>query len=351
MLLIEAARITDGGGGVLGLYLFKELIRSETNFKAVISPALDIGSMPDKYFIREKVTILNRKRLFASWVDNLRPTTILCFGNFPPAQKIQNTRVITYFHRLTLTQGNYRRDLSPAQNLSYFLKRLYLKHLIRNTDEVVVQTAQTSAVIRQSLGLKKHDVHVFPFYDRELALSTHQEMLSSGIVKVPNTFIYVSNDAPHKNHSALFLAWEILANKSIYPELLLTLSEDSLLLKEISRLKEKGVNISNLGFQPLKDTLVATGKAEYIIYPSKFESLGLGLVEGADLGCYVLGADLPYTYAAVQPTSTFDPLAPSSIAETVEKAMSKENKQPSIVRLPNLIDDFILYLTNGKQVF
>ena len=73
------------------------------------------------------------------------------------------------------------------------------------------------------------------------------------------------------------------------------------------------------------------------------ESFGLGIVEAIENGCKVIGANLPYMYAACEPSLVFNPLDESSIADALEKSLEPKVKY-SISNVNNRIDDLISIL-------
>lgn len=350
MILIEAARITEGGGGVLCRYLVTELKRRDVAFRIVVGPDFDLPGIPETYVVREIVTLWNRGRLYRKWLKTIRPDSLFCFGNFPPVTRFKGVRTITYFHRLTLTQNGYQNALTLRQNFSYFLRKLYTRKLLRNTDEIMVQTAFSAGEVIKAFGFAPDKIGIYPFYDRQLAQRIHAELLEKNEAKIADRFIYVSNDAPHKNHSILLDAWELLAGRGYHPELYLTLPTSSVYDQRITEMQRSGIRIKNIGVNSLEDTLRATYFSAYVVYPSLFESLGLGLVEGVSLGCKVIAVDLPYVHASIKPTAFFDESSLRSIADVIENVLLAKTTEPSEIRLPNRISELIDCLAKGSSL-
>ena len=63
------------------------------------------------------------------------------------------------------------------------------------------------------------------------------------------------------------------------------------------------------------------------------ESFGLGIIEGIENGCKVMGADLPYTYAICKPSISFNPKLVKSIIKAFETALNTK----SIIKTEQLV--------------
>ena len=81
-------------------------------------------------------------------------------------------------------------------------------------------------------------------------------------------------------------------------------------------------------------------KANILLYPSLYESFGLGLIEGAMHGLPIIAANLPYVYEAINPNAVFDPLSADSIYEQMVKSGNVINSRAKIV-CKNYLNDLI----------
>ena len=159
------------------------------------------------------------------------------------------------------------------------------------------------------------------------------------IAQSNESFLYLSDGNPHKNHINLLHAWKLLSKHDLKYELNLTVTgEYPDLLKTIEQYKESGLNIVNHGFA---DPEILLSKCNFLIYPSLSESFGLGLVEAIDCGCEVITADLPYAHSVVEPLATFDPYSPRTIADTVIKIKELSSSRKSKVKISNDIEILI----------
>jgi glycosyltransferase involved in cell wall biosynthesis len=74
-----------------------------------------------------------------------------------------------------------------------------------------------------------------------------------------------------------------------------------------------------LDFFPHDQVLVLYSQAQALIYPSRFESFGLPLIDANQAGLPVLAAELDYVRDVLDPTQSFDPESPDSIARAVKR--------------------------------
>lgn len=325
-LLIEACRISEGGGLVLLRYLLSLLARrSDLHATVVVGPHVEVSAYaPAVTVITAAMNLANRRSVYRRLLRDHEPETLLCFGNFPPPYPLPQIRVVTYFHRPTL--------LTPDRGSHTFKYRAlnsYLRLLAGNTDAFFVQTEYIHRKLAREVSRPRSDIRRYPFFEPTEAPApsvTRNRRTSPGH---PPSFLYVSSDTPHKNHERLLVAWQILAAAERFPRLVLTVDETSHLYPAVASLRELGCEIELLGFVSHGEILRHTADADFGIFPSLQESLGLGLIEAASLGLPLLCADLAYTYEVVDPSLTFDPYDPSSIAEAVAAAMTTSPLAPT----------------------
>ena len=162
----------------------------------------------------------------------------------------------------------------------------------------------------------------------------------------PNSFLYVSSSAAHKNQYILLESFTRFFDQCGAGSLHLTFEDgDDEITKKVYELKAKGYPIFNHGFLSRDALARLYGKSEFVVYPSLSESFGLGLIEGINMGCKVLAADLPYTYAVCEPSAVFDPYSSVSISKVMIQAARNGVPNPKALVRDN-IDSLIAFL-NG----
>lgn len=333
MILIDALYINGGGGKVLLDYLISRLEKLDEE-KVLLLIDKRIEEDPFYAGLKNRVVFMeaglrNRKDFYKT--NENKFTAVLCFGNLPPSRKM-NAKVYTYFHQPLYLK--IPENFSLKNKILYSLKVFILRTLVKNTDFWLVQSDLIKSQFQKKF--KVSNVKLLPFYP---PLKKEGETM-----KVKNAYLYVSNATPHKNHKNLIDAFCQFFDQKQTGTLILTVSEHYPETVELINQKiEQGYPIENIGFVNRDQLARVYRSAEFLIFPSLTESFGLGLVEAIDLGCRVIAADLPYTYAVCEPSLTFNPLQVESIVEALSLSLQKDVK-PSVNKVPNQIDELIALL-------
>lgn len=306
MILIDALYINNGGGKVLLDYLVKEIEDKNVNAYYLFDSRCinDFQIIPCHRKTYLPASLIKRHQFYKKNFNLF--TKVFCFGNLPPTIKL-NIPVFTYFHnRLFLKIPS---SLEFKTKIFLKLKSLIFKLLINNTDYIILQSNIIKQEFLKLIDIGSSKVLVLPFYD---------QIKYSNLSKVKNSFIYVSSGIEYKNHKRLLDAFTMAYDLTKKGSLILTIDDSYVVLyNEIKLLVDRGYPIINLGFATKEFLAREYAKAEFAIYPSLTESLGLGVVEAIEGGCRVLGADLPYLHAICKPSLVFDPLSVDSIKDSI----------------------------------
>lgn len=335
MILIDALYINYGGGKILLDYLILQLKKSNLDVYFLLDDRI-IGKHPEidpdrvEYlkgnFIKRQVFYRENKHRF---------TKVFCFGNLPPNIRLKAT-VFTYFHNLIYL--NVPKEFPLKEHLKFKLKISILKWITKNTDYWLVQSDLIKDKLQQKMHLKSESIKVMPFYPQF-------EELNSIVTREKNTFLYVSNATPHKNHKRLIDGFCKFYDKNKKGKLVLTVNEDYPALLDLIQDKiVQGYPINNIGFVDRLTLQKAYLSSEFLIFPSLTESFGLGLIEAIECGCKIIGADLPYMYEVCQPSLTFNPLDENSIFNAFENTLNNETIRPSLAKIQNNINQIISLL-------
>ncbi len=341
MLLIDATNLNTGGGGALLGYLLESI--SDRSFKALVSA--NTGIRPSSNIIvTDPCNPLGRTRqsLLENAVRNYNPSTVLCFGNLPPRRRLSVSRTVTYFQNAHLVSRLDRQcRYGTRDRLRYLLLRRSIRTWLAHTDVWLFQTRYIGDAFQQEYG-PIDNLGVFPFFD-ESKLRETCDKINQGYIR--EGFIYASAAGPHKNHRNLLTAWKMLKDDhALTPLLHLTIpSQNVRLIKQIDELNTSGLNIRNHGIIPRESVLELTASCEFVVFPSLLETLGLGIVEGCLLGCKVLVSNDRAFAEVIEPSYTFEPLSPASIADCVATAIGDPGPRPMVL-LRNRIDELIALL-------
>ncbi|MDM1370040.1 glycosyltransferase [Myroides marinus] len=314
MIVIDCIYINNGGGKVLLDYLVDTI--ENTNLRVIylfdnrIKKHYSIKSSNDALYM--KSSLRSRFLFYLKYQQKISKVFVL--GNIPPLLRIKNATVYTYFHNtIYLDVPN---DFSLVEHIKYYLKVLIIKMVSRNTDFWIVQTNEVYCQFIQKFK-QKNKIKIIPFF------SDFKEKEEVSCSRIQNTFLYVSNGQANKNHIRLIKAFCKAYDISGKGKLILTIGENfSEIILLIEEMQNKGYPIHNLGLVEREDLRKIYLSSEYIIYPSLSESFGLGLLEGGNQGCKIIGADLPYTYSICEPSLVFNPLSENSIRDVIISALN-----------------------------
>jgi len=334
MILIDAIYINNGGGKILLDLLISSLEKNNIDVFYILDERI-INNHPlikSNNLVYLKGGIGERHKFYMR--NRFRFSKIFCFGNLPPTIK-SNVKVYTYFHQpmyLKIPKG-----FSFIERVKINLKIAILKITAQNTNYWLVQSNFIKEKLSKKFNFKPERVKVMPFYPQF-------KEISHPIIREKNTYLYVSNATPHKNHKRLIMIFCEFYDKFQTGKLILTVDKSYPEIVSFIELKRKnGYPIRNIGFVERDALQKEYLSSEYLIFPSLTESFGLGLIEAIECGCKVIGADLPYTYEVCEPSLVFNPLDDESFMQVFENSLN-ENVKMSIPKIKNNINELITVL-------
>ncbi|MEZ5031455.1 MAG: glycosyltransferase [Saprospiraceae bacterium] len=339
MTLLDALHVNNSGGRVLLDYLVEQLHASGQEVFYLLDERVQ-GSYP--YLPAEKVCykpagLWNRYRFYRLRRKDFH--AVLCFGNVPPPVRLDSS-VYTFFHNVLFL--DFQGENAWVKRVRFYLKAKVLKAFRSHTDEWWVQTATVKELLVQKLIVSAQSVCILPFFSSisKPSLTVHRER---------DSFLFVSDANPHKNHRRLLEAFQLVWIHYPKTRLYLTVSHAYPgMVQEIDDLALKGYPVTNLGFISREVLQREYVKRGCLIYPSLRESFGLGLVEAAESNMPVLCAELPYAHAVIDPTATFDPKDPGAIARAVI-AFLNNGGSPARLKVKDEIKSMISRLADCKE--
>ena len=337
MLLIDATNI-GGGAGVLLQYLAQSLLRREVPHFILCSHRVKLEGNPQRFGKSIAPFSIRRQWLLRHYCQKLSPSHLFCYGNVPPLQGLQVKRTSTYFHNALLI-GNLE---PPNLNLSFRARLWILRQSIaffaRNTDKWLFQTQFVSQSFGDYYSVPSSSRMLFPFFECCEKVESSDSRYD---------FVYCSNLAPHKNHINLLRAIEICATRGFKPSVVLTISvpEEHDLYPILKRCRELGASIHLAGEVDRAEALAITSQSRFVVFPSKLETIGLGLIEAASLGKKVICSDLPWVRDVIEPSLSFDANSPESIADCMQDAFHSKSPRPTKMVIKDQIDELIDWLS------
>lgn len=332
MILLDALYVNNGGAKILLDYLVLSFEKYEIDVFYLLDDRIKddyLGISKDK-IIYLKANFLKRRSFYKT--NKNRFSKVFCFGNLPPNIRL-DAEVFTYFHQVIYL--DIPKEFSFIEKLKFKLKISVLKRIVKNTDYWLVQSDFIKQKMQAKFGFHTGSIKIMPFYP-------NFESLQANFERVQNTYLYVSNAAPYKNHKRLIDVFCRFYDKYKIGELIVTINDSYPEIVQLINDKVlEGYPIENIGFV---DRLTLQKKyltSEFLIFPSLTESFGLGLIEAIECGCKVIGADLSYTYEVCEPSFIFNPLDEKSILDAFAESLHKENLKTSVPRIQNNIKEII----------
>lgn len=335
MLLVDALHINDGGGKVLLQYFMTEIAKTNLKVFYLLDSRFPVSGIDLKNVKVLKASLFSRTKFYLSYGNNF--STVFILGNVPPPLKVSGT-VLTYLHSYIYLYTP--KDFARKEKILSWLKRLIFVSASGYTDIWMVQTENFKKEFKERFRVQQ-DIYVLPFYP-----SFRLNLLTP---KVKDSFLYVSSGLPHKNHLRLINAFCTMYSKTGKGQLYLTVDKNHLLvINLIESAIQKGYPIYNLGNVSRERLSELYSICEFLVFPSTAESLGLGLIEAASFNCKIIASDLPYVYAACEPSLTFNPYDESSIENAMTYAI--ENEIPvAHPKLKDCINEIISILMNYEN--
>ena len=106
--------------------------------------------------------------------------------------------------------------------------------------------------------------------------------------------------------------------------------------------KDKNIKIFIFDSEDTEDAINLLKLSKTLIFPSKFESYGLPIVEAKMQNLKIIASEKDYVRDLIDPEETFDPDSDLSIYRAVKRFMNKKDKKTKIVSSMNFIDYVLL---------
>lgn len=329
-ILIDALHINMGGALMILNHLINRLIARNINFMLLKDIRCPVLENENKIANIQIISSDNKSRYKFYKGHRKDFKSVLCLGNIPPPIKMSAT-VYTYIHNVSILK--IPSDYPLLWKVKSWLKKRYISFYSKFSDFWIVQTENTSDLVRKFLPVKNKKVYIYPFYKPQ---TTSYDTLK----RTADDYVFVGEHTNAKGHEYLVDAWVTLSKMGFNKKLHLTVREERF-TRYIDEAIKKGANIENHGFVKHEEVMEIYKKCKATIYPSLNESLGLGIIEAAECGCDVIGSDLPYIYCVCNPSEVFIPKNSQSIIDAIlryEKGKSQHTELIIKDKADELID-------------
>jgi len=338
----DASNMHTGGGKTLILdFISSARHFKNTKFVIFIDKRLVFKETAAKNI---QFIIINKfLRLFISFYLFFKIQTedcIIYLGNIPPIFSNKCSSILYLGNRYIIDWvSTYQFKLKSRIRINIERVLFYLFH--KNVDKIFVQSESMKIILEKNVR-KISKCHIFPF------LSTFL-IESNNIKKEKFDFIYIASDEPHKNHINLLQAWVILSKNNCFPSLCLVLPKESFLIKIINKIKNENPSIDIAIKQDLSRIKITSilKSSRSLIFPSYFESFGLPIVEAMICGIDIVASEKDFVRDLVDPSETFDPSSPHSIARAVRRHLSIKDLKTQL----KTTDDFINFILKKESYF
>lgn len=306
MKVIDSVYINDGGGYILLEYFISQAKAQGFHFYYLIDVRLKskirILGLESEQYIIIKNSEFSRLKFYLS--NRGRISAVCTFGNVPPPIRLK-CRVYTIFHNLLMLRNDH---LPFFKQMKYFLKKIYISLLGRNTDFWIIQSTETQNELLNQNWINPNQLIIAPFW------KTSKFKYETTKSRKNLSFFYPCSLAEHKNLRRLLMAWE----KAFYINDKITLYltiPDSWFTK--NKIIAANINVLPLGTLDYPLLMEWYQNCEYVLFPSYCESFGLPLIEGIENGCKIVASDLPFTHSIIDPFAVFDPYSVDSIKDAI----------------------------------
>jgi glycosyltransferase involved in cell wall biosynthesis len=336
-IIIIASDIHSGGGKtLLNDFLSAASKMNLINFHVLVDQRYDSKKyFQDNIFFTfvskfQRIFYVNRTVKKLANEDDI----IINFSDLPTFS-VHKATTIQYIQNQYLIDNLSTKGLHWFVRLRLLFEKIAFSIFLRNSDYLFIQNLVMQDLLL-NLGFSKNIIKVMPFKDIEQVASIEK--------KLENSFLYVASDDSHKNHSNLIAAWKLLAKQGNYPTLILTIDGNTFLHRQITeKIKKYNLQINIESNLSRLELLGYYNKVSALIYPSFFESLGLPLIEASNFNLPVIASELDYVRDLIDPTETFDPNSPRSIARAVNRFMGNTDNKTRILSAVAFSKDLATY--------
>ena len=261
--------------------------------------------------------------------------SVLCLSNVPPPIKLKSNVYIYFHNNILLSTKNLELDFKTR--LNFYLKKKYINWLNHNRYKWFVQSYLIRSNLSEKFKISKEKIKVYPIFE---------DLRGNDIAKL-DSFIYPTTISNHKNNIRLIKAF--IQSASELPNLLFNLKitiNKTAETEKVMLYAPKNLNIDFTGALSRKSVIDAISKSKFLIFPSLTESFGLPLIEGCQLGCYVICSNLPYVNHVIKPSLTFDPYSVDSISKMINQSLQDKNLIFTEIKVESATQLILNELTN-----
>ncbi len=337
-LYCNGSNMHMGGGKTLIVdFINNAISKKNINFIIFVDRRL---ILPKKIPSHIKFIVVNKYlRIFIDFylLFRLRKDDILInLGNLPPLISFSCFTFLLQSNRF-LVESYSTAGMKISKRINILFQRISFKIFKKNVDQIIVQSETMKKIL---------DEKISRYTPSKVRVIAYKNTFPKNKYKIKKKydFIYIASDEDYKNHENLLKAWVRLSNDFLYPSLCLVLPKESNVKKNVLNLlsKDKNIKIFIFDSEDTEDAINLLKLSKTLIFPSKFESYGLPIVEAKMQNLKIIASEKDYVRDLIDPEETFDPDSDLSIYRAVKRFMNKKDKKTKIVSSMNFIDYVLL---------
>lgn len=228
----------------------------------------------------------------------------------------------------------FSRYVQPSYGkwLRVIFQQIYFKILLP------IGLKRNDTVIVQQSSLKNQFLSRFRYMENKVVIvppKTAQIKLNKSVPNKHSNYIYLPvNELCYKNADTLILAFSKLDAEYSNLDLIVTLSEESKLVRRLKKRKKLEMrNIKFVGPQSWEDNVAFLQNAEALFWGSSVESWGLPLSEAVSLNLDIIAPRLPYveeTLGLYDKIYLFDEINQRSVIDALQAWKLKKKSEPGL---------------------
>ncbi len=201
---------------------------------------------------------------------------------------------------ITVYDLRWIENLKEYDPLRMIYARIMIPRSVRRARAIFPISATTGAGLEQRLGVQPEKIFVinYPLGPEWTRATGPQIAELRRKYALPQKFwLYVAHAYPHKNHRTLFEAYARLKSEDANAWTLVLRGEDKGESKLDNLAREIGIADSVLRLPTLEkeEMPVLYSAATALVFPSKYEGLGIPLLEALACGCPAIASSIPTT--------------------------------------------------------
>lgn len=229
---------------------------------------------------------------------------------------------------------------SSMSKLKQYYREILGKRTVKRASLIISNSQSNTQDILEYFPVKKNKIRlVYEALDHSIFKPTLDKSVNHDFLKkhkiVKPFILFVSSLYKYKNAETLISAYSKLESRINYQLVIVGFPrEQDYYLKLLSNVKELGLteNIIFTGGVPLEDTAKFYQSAEVFVYPSKYETFGLTILESMACGCPVITSNVSSMPEIGGEAAIYiDPIDEYELSQKLNQILESVEKRNSLI--------------------